>query len=94
MELYCTILYYTILYIQVGADKKETPKQEIKIVKAVVFSSPVEETETALLEFIKGNIDKRLKMKKTAVLPSGPQETITEENILGQLHKSKFSRLN
>ena len=79
---------------KVGADKKENPKQEIKIVKAVVFSSPVEETETALLNFTKGNIDKRLKMKKTAVLPSGPQETVTEENILNQLQKNKIARVN
>ena len=77
-----------------GAGKNEKPKEEIRIIKAVVFTSPLEEVESRLLDFVKGNIDKRLHAKQTAVLPSGPLLTITEDEMASQLSTHKKLKLN
>jgi cyclophilin family peptidyl-prolyl cis-trans isomerase len=52
----------------VGADKKEKPLQEVMILKATVFTNPVEEADKLLLAEIEGNIKRRLSnVTKTAV---------------------------
>lgn len=52
----------------VGADKKEKPLQEVMILKATVFTNPVEEADKILFAEIEGNIRRRLNnVTKTAV---------------------------
>ena len=52
----------------VGADKKEKPLQEIILIKATVFTNPVDEADKLLLAEIAGNIKRRLDdVVKTAV---------------------------
>lgn len=52
----------------VGADKKEKPLQEVMILKATVFTNPVEEADKILIAEIEGNIKRRLSnVTKTAV---------------------------
>ena len=52
----------------VGADKKEKPLQEVMILKATVFTNPVEEADKILFAEIEGNIRRRQSnVTKTAV---------------------------
>ena len=52
----------------VGADKKEKPLEDIILIKATVFTNPVEEADRLLLAEISGNIRRRLGNEvKTAV---------------------------
>lgn len=55
---------------QVGADKKEKPLIEVKIVKAMVFTNPIPEADDLLEAFIRNNIKKRLADGKHKSIPS------------------------
>eukprot|EP01038_Epipyxis_sp_PR26KG_P006570 gene6570-9030_t len=55
---------------EVGSNKKDEPLIPIKIIKAVVFTNPIEEAEQLLLEEIKTNIKIRLQNTRQVVLPS------------------------
>jgi hypothetical protein len=54
----------------VGADKKEKPLQEIKIVKVEVFSTPIPEADDLLEQFIRKNIQTRISESKLKAVPS------------------------
>jgi len=79
----------------IGADKKERPKQEIRILKAEVVSSPIAEAETALLAMVRINMNKRSSKTQAAVLP-----TVATNNALSSAafledsdHVGKHARL-
>ena len=54
----------------IGSDKKEKPLQEVKLLKAIVFTNPIEEADRLLIEDIKKNIKKRLESTSGSALPT------------------------
>ena len=54
----------------VGADKKEKPLQDIILIKATVFTNPVEEADKLLFAEISGNIKRRLGNEIKASVPA------------------------
>ena len=53
----------------VGADKKEKPLQEVILIKATVFTNPIEEADKLLLAEITANIKKRLGQVVSTAVP-------------------------
>ena len=43
-----------------GADKKERPLAEVKILKALVFTNPIPEADNLLEQFIRKNMETRI----------------------------------
>jgi len=56
--------------VQVGADKKEKPLADVKIVKAMVFTNPIPEADDLLEAFIRSNMKKRVAESKHKSIPS------------------------
>jgi hypothetical protein len=69
----------------VGADKKEKPLQEIKIVKVEVFSTPIPEADDLLEQFIRKNIQNRISESKLKAVPSasgnGPSTSVESNDF-------------
>ena len=62
------ILMQYLYTAQIRSDKKEKPLQEVKLLKAVVFTNPIEEAETILKQTIEQNMTKRINTVKTSVI--------------------------
>ncbi len=54
---------------QVGADKRDKPKEEVTLLKVMVFTDPIVEADQLLEEFILENKRKRLAAAPSSVLP-------------------------
>ncbi|RYH15288.1 hypothetical protein EON65_31975 [archaeon] len=61
---------YSCTCKQVGADSKDRPLEEIKILSAAVFSDPLDEADNMLEEFIRENMKRRLSNVVKPALPS------------------------
>jgi peptidyl-prolyl cis-trans isomerase-like protein 2 len=76
---------------QVGADKKEKPLSEIKLVSAVVFTNPITEADNALEAFIKKNMRNRLSESNYKAVPT---TSVTPASSIVETSNSKLQRIN
>lgn len=65
----------------IGSDKKEKPLQEVKLLKAIVFTNPIEEADRSVVEDVKRNMKKRLESTAASALPQRPPASSTSTSL-------------
>ena len=69
---------------EIDTDQKDRPRQEIKIMKAAIFASPLEEADGILLEQVRTAMDRRKATAMSSALPTVSAAAPTKANSSGR----------